>query len=407
MGYKTSDTNCVVRLVPLDLNRAQERQCEALRREAGQAWTDMLKAHIESRSGKWLTANDLMRDFKGCYALHSQSVQALAQKLEANVDTARKNRQGGDTEARYPYKEKSYQTVTWKEQGLRQRGRRLFLSNGRGRDPLILSLPAEYRSANIRKAELLWRADHYELALTIDTGTSNPPLIRRVKTAGVDLGEINIAAVVTEAGEGVVITGRYLRSIKRLRNKRHTAYVKRMTNCLSGSRRMKRLRTRKAQASAKFYRQQRNILHRASRKVVEFCRQAGVARIAIGDVRDIADGTDKGRHQNQRMSQWPHGQFVQYVSYKGRVFGMATDYQSEDFSSRTCSVCGQVRSSSPRGRLFSCPGCGVVVSRDGNGGANICSRARYGTYSKVQITHLTYLRPVAVVAPGHGPTLLA
>src|SRR5689334_22501580 len=189
MGYKTSDTNCVVRLVPLDLSGAQERQCEALRREAGRAWTDMLKAHIESRSGKWLTANDLMRDFKGLYALHSQSVQALAQKLEANVDTTRKNRLGGDTEARYPYKEKPYQTVTWKDQGLRQRDGRLILSNGRGRDPLILSLPLEYRSANIRKAELLWRADHYELALTIDTGTSNPPLIRRVKTAGVDLGE--------------------------------------------------------------------------------------------------------------------------------------------------------------------------------------------------------------------------
>ena len=399
-------SNCVVRLVRLDLSSAQQRQCQALRREAGRCWTAMLKAHIESRTGKWLTANDLMHDFKGIYALHSQSVQALAQKLEANIDTARSLRQNGDSEARYPYKDKLYQTVTWKDQALRVRDGRLLLSNGRGREPLVLTLEAEYRSANIRKVELLWRADHYELALTIDTGIVNPPLIRRVKTVGVDLGEINIAAVVTDEGKGVLITGRYLRSVKRLRNKRHAAYAKKMANCQPHSRRMKRLRKRKAQASAKFYRQQRDILHKASRKVVEFCKQEGVARIAIGDVRDIADRTNKGRHQNQRMSQWPHGQFVQYVSYKGRVFGMTTAYQPEDYSTRTCSSCGHVGSSSPRGRVFTCPGCGAVVSRDGNGGANICSRARYGRYGKVQLKHLTYLRPVVVVAPRHGPTLL-
>src|SRR5262245_14549648 len=99
MAHKTSETNCIVRLVSLDLNRSQEMQCEALRREAGRAWTDLLRAHIGSRSGKWLTANDLMHAFKGSYALHSQSLQALAQKLEANVDTARKLRLNGDTEA--------------------------------------------------------------------------------------------------------------------------------------------------------------------------------------------------------------------------------------------------------------------------------------------------------------------
>jgi len=42
----------------------------------------------------------------------------------------------------------------------------VILSNGRQREPLVLSLPLEYREVNIRKAELPWRADHYDLALT-------------------------------------------------------------------------------------------------------------------------------------------------------------------------------------------------------------------------------------------------
>jgi putative transposase len=182
-----------------------------------------------------------------------------------------------------------------------------------------------------------------------------------------------------------------------------------MKKCSPGSRRMRRLLRRKAQASARFARQARDILHKASRQVVQFAQAQGVAQLVVGDVREVAAGPHKGRHQNQRLGQWAHGQFVQYVTYKARGLGVSTAYIPEDYSTRTCSVCGHVRASAPRGRVFVCPnpGCGAVVSRDGNGSANICSRSRYGTYGKVQLKHLTYLQPVAVVAPRRGPKLLA
>src|SRR5947209_2004620 len=240
MGYKMSGTTCVVRLVPLAVNRDQAKQCAALWREAGRCWSAMVAAHVASRSGQWLSANDLMQEFKGGYALHSQSIQALAQKLEANVQGTRERRSNGDRDIEYPYRPKEYQTVTLKAQAIRVREGWIVLSTGRGREPLVLVLPQEYRSADIRTAELLWRADRYELALTLDTGIRNPPVLRRVMTAGIDLGEVNIAAVVAETGQGVVITGRHLRSVKRLRNKRHAAYAGKMKTCSPGSRRMRR-----------------------------------------------------------------------------------------------------------------------------------------------------------------------
>jgi putative transposase len=232
--------------------------------------------------------------------------------------------------------------------------------------------------------ELTWRADHYELCITIDTGEANPPLIRRVKTAGVDLGEVNIAAVVTDEGEGIVVSGRYLRSVKRLHNKRHAAYDKRLSRCKPGSRRDKRLKKRKGQATAKLARQQRDTLHKASRQVVEFCEREQVAHIPVGD----------GRRNKQKISQWPHGQFVQYVQYKARRKGMTTHQVPEDHSTRTCSVCGHILNSAPRGRKFQCSDCGSVIHRDWNGTANICSRFRHDEYGKVEVDHLTYLRPV-------------
>jgi putative transposase len=266
VAHKTSQTNNVVRIIPLHLSKTQEQQCEELRREAGRCWSDMVQAHVASRDDQWLSGVEMQAMFKGQYALHSQTVQALAQKLEANIRTARELRQQeaqrGEVKTRYPYKTKPYQTVTWKDQALRVRDGRIVLSNGRGRQPVTLKLSAEYHDADIRKAELTWRADHYELCITLDTGEVNPPLLRRVKTAGVDLGEINIAAVVTEDGKGIVVSGRHLRSVKRLRNKRHAAYSQHLSRCEKGSRRWRRLKKRKAQASAKLERQQRDILHK-------------------------------------------------------------------------------------------------------------------------------------------------
>lgn len=407
----TTNSIYVVRVISLRrLTAAQVEMCESLRREAGQCWSDMVMAHRASRErSTWLSENDLQKQFARRYSLHSQTVQALAQKLAANIQTATTSRKQeaatGEIHTKYPYKMPEYQTVIWKETAIRRRTGLIILSNGRGRDSLILPLPTEYEQSDICKVELTWRADHYELCLSIDTDTPNPPLLPETKTAGLDLGEINIAAIVTEEGQGLIISGRRLRWAKQLRNKRHAAYAKRMEGCQKGSRRWKRLMRRRAQASSKLRRQQRDILHQASKKTIAFCQQQEVSRISIGDVRSIADGVDLGRRANQKIAQWTHGQFVDYVTYKARRQGIGIDQISEDYSSRTCSVCGYLHLSASRGRRFACSGCGAVLHRDGNGGANICSRARFGIYGKVQIVQIMHRRAIAV-APRHRPKLL-
>ena len=395
MGYRRADTNYLVRLLPLrNLNNQQEALCESLRRETGRCWSDMLQAHIKSRGGKWLSSVELGKRFKGQYALHSQTIQALAQKMEANVNAARKLRQA-NSDIRYPYRFKRYQTIVWKRSAIRWTGDgRLSLSNGKHVPALALSISDEYLGADICKVELTWRVDHYELCLTIDSGMENPPLKESGQMAGVDLGEVNISAIATEAGDSLVVSGRALRSVKRLRNKRHAELSSLIARCKPGSKRHRKLIKSKAQASTKLHRQQRDILHKASRQAVEFCQTNDVRKIAIGDVRDIQDGIALGRMANQKISQWPHGQFVQYLIYKARQYGMGVEQIPEDYSTRTCSCCGEIMKYAPRGRTYTCPGCGAVIHRDVNGASNICSRARYGSYGKVQAQTIMYLRPL-------------
>ncbi len=127
-----------------------------------------------------------------------------------------------------------------------------------------------------------------------------------------------------------------------------------------------------------------------------FTEEHEVRTLAVGDVRDIQDGVNLGRKSNQKISQWSHGKFEQYLTYKAQQVGVAVESIPEDYSTRTCSHCAQVATSPPRGRLYRCrnPECRLLLHRDANGAANICSRAVYGHYSKVQVTRITYRRPI-------------
>src|SRR5215831_12603007 len=137
MPYKQTATQCVVRLVALrGLSPAVLAQCQALRAEAGRLWTDLLTLHAQARpQGRWLGAGELEQATKGGqYTLHSQSVQALCQKLVANVATATELRRQeladtGPVQTQYSHHPKAYQTVIWKDQAL------LILPNG------VLRLP--------------------------------------------------------------------------------------------------------------------------------------------------------------------------------------------------------------------------------------------------------------------------
>lgn len=74
----------------------------------------------------------------GIYRLHSQNIQALAENLVANVATARALRQqqvaqGVTITARYPYKPKPFQTVTWKDRAIAVVGEPSFSPMDAGR----------------------------------------------------------------------------------------------------------------------------------------------------------------------------------------------------------------------------------------------------------------------------------
>src|SRR5262245_16373506 len=109
---------------------------------------------------------------------------------------------------------------------------------------------------------------------------------------------------------------------------------------------------------------------------------------------DIQTGVQLGRVTNQKVSQWPHGQFAKHLREKAARLGITVEWIDEAYSTRTCGGSGHVQPSAPRGRRFRCLGCGARIHRDVNGASAICSKATHGVHSTVQADTVTYLRPI-------------
>jgi putative transposase len=343
-----------------------------LREESARLWNDMVRLHkyIRKRRWTWPSSGQYEKHFKGKYSLHSQTVQALIKKFFANIDTTSENRKNGDTKARYPYRDqKRFQVVVYKESAIRVRGNRIILSNGKGQSTLKIKLPKTIQKGKIVGAELGYR----ELRLVIN---QSPGLADSAgdNIVAADLGVIHLAAM-TDGEDAQVIVGRALRCLVQYRNKKLAEFSRLTSKCRKGSRRHRKLRISRARMLSRNDNQQRNLLHHASKQMVDYCvdRQAGI--LVVGDCINMSKNARKkkkgSRRSNQMNSGNPLAKLLQYVKYKGKIKGVKLVKISEEYTSQTCPKCGHRHK--PSGRIYQCKNseCDFIGIRDIVGAANI------------------------------------
>ena len=157
--------------------------------------------------------------------------------------------------------------------------------------------------------------------------------------ATVDLGEIHQAAVTTNTGAALVVSGRGIRSLKRRHHMALGQIAKKRSRCQKGSRRWRKLQRARRQMSARKRRQIRSLRHQGTRKVMTFCQQHQVGSLFIGNP-DGVRRRNQGRHHNQRMAGWEYGQDIAYLRYKAKAAGIESFTGSERGTSSQCPVCG-------------------------------------------------------------------
>lgn len=357
---------------------------------------------VYRKSGHWLSMYAGMRVEDGVGSpttLHAHSRDAAQEGFYKACKTTKALKRAGMEGAPYPHKRQWYRTSTWKKSGIRVKDGALVLARARGLEPVCATLPAPLAAlaalapSSFSEVRLVWdkAARHYAWHAIVDDGIT-PTVTTATGIAGVDMGEIHPAAL-TDGVHAAVISCRALRSTTQYTNKRLAVLRGKQDKMVKGSARWKRLQRRKNRFLAQQKRRERDLLHKTSRAVVGWAGQHGVGTLAIGDVRDVADGKRLNRVAQQKVSGWSHGTMRRYIGYKAEAVGIAVDDTvDEAYTTKTCPGCGT--RTKPKGRVYACRACGFRGVRDIVGAANILSRKTTGEVGRVMPPAQTkYLRP--------------
>ncbi len=351
--------------------------------EAAQVWNACCELHKTARLAhtKWPGRNELQKATKGRFALHSQSVQMIVHAFLANV-LATRQLKPSNPKMKYPWKTKRFYPVKWPAQAVSREHGRVVLPMGKGRKSLVLplDLPEEAGACT-----LVWN-NGFELHVCIEIPQAQnaPGSVH----ATVDLGEIHLAAVTTSTSQAVIVTGRGIRSLKRQRTMRLRKITKKQARCKKYSRRWKKLQRVKNKTCRRVDARIRDMRHKATRQVIDFCAENEVGSLFIGNPHGVRN-RDSGRHHNQRMALWEYGKDIDYLTHKAKQAHILSFTGSERGTSSQCPRCGQKHK--PKGRVWRCKPCGFIGHRDLVGSINMHQFA-YG--SQVEFPRsFTYLRP--------------
>jgi len=360
-------------------------EADALNRASGAIYTRTLVTHYRvyrkrgARTRHWLSryAGKRLNDYltrDDAPLLHAHSKDAAQEGFYQACKIAKVNRHLG---AKYPHKRKTWRTTIWKQSGIRRQAERLLLSRAKGLPPITLPLPEHLRDVlRVLEVRLKYdrRAHRYTWHLVVENG-KQPKVAPGTNVVSVDLGEIH-PAVAGDEQQATIITCRERRHEQQGHAKRLAKLSKALSTKRKGSRRYKRLQRARTRMRAKHKRVMRDMEHKISRAVVDVAVERLSGTIAIGDVRDVADGVNHGKQHNQQSSQWNHGQIRQYITYKAEAEGIAVALVDERHTTQTCPNCSERHK--PRGRRYSCGRCGFRAHRDVVGQINILSRYKTG-----------------------------
>jgi putative transposase len=367
-------------LAPTLFRRLKEAQMEA-----AQVWNSCMELHKQARlqHTPWPGRNELQQATKGRFALHSQAVQMIVHAFVSNIATTRELRKTHPhMRMKYPWRTKRFYPVHWPAQAVSKEKGRVVLPMGKGRKSLVLPLDLPEQSG---ACALVWnRGFELHVCVEFPQVEASPGGAQ----ATVDLGEIHLAAISTSTSHALIVTGRGIRSIKHQRNRQLGQLAKKQSRCKKYSRRWKRLQCAKNKQCRRAERRIRDLRHKATRQVIDFCVKNQVGTLFIGNPHGVRK-QDRGRHHNQRMSLWEYGKDIDYLSQKAKQAHIMSFTGSERGTSSRCPVCGHTHK--PKGRNWACRACGFRGHRDLVGSVNMHLDA-FGIHLEFPRS-FTYLRP--------------
>jgi len=157
------------------------------------------------------------------------------------------------------------------------------------------------------------------------------------RIVGIDLGLNNIVTIVNNAGlKPAIIKGGVAKSINQFYNKQLAKYkhVKDKQGYFFETKRLQRL-TRKRNNKMK------DLFHKVSRKIVQYCIDNNFGTIIIGYNATWKQKINLGKKNNQSFVQIPFLQLLNQIRYKSELVGIQVINEGESFTSKCSFLDGE------------------------------------------------------------------
>ena len=147
----------------------------------------------------------------------------------------------------------------------------------------------------------------------------------------IDIGLDNLATIVTNTGmKPVVLNGKGLKSINKYYNKQvaHYQKVAKRMNDLHTTNRLTRITNKRNNMID-------DLIHKASKKVVDLALENDISVIVIGNNKDWKRGSKMSKKVNQSFVGIPHQRFIEMIEYKAENVGIKVVLTEESYTSGT------------------------------------------------------------------------
>lgn len=209
------------------------------------------------------------------------------------------------------------------------------------------------------KVEIIYKVENQNLNLS------------KENAIGIDIGVNNLITLVSNGQVTQIvkiINGKPLKSINQFYNKKKAKLKSELenTNKKKSSKRLRKLDL-KRQNKVDDY------LHKASKKVIDICKENNIGTIIIGHNKEWKQNVSIGKRNNQNFVDIPFNKLIQNITYKGNLVGINVDMTEESYTSKTDHLMNETMqhynnfSGKRVSRGLFLSGIGKVINADANG----------------------------------------
>lgn len=365
-------------IIPVQCSKRDYNYLMQCNKWAADCWNKIVEADTEcyKTTGKFMTRSEIQRFVKDITPLHAVGNQHVFAKYYSARDAMFRSKNAGhenSNKVKLPYKKKKYFVTGWTVfcYKIDYKNGNLYLTkkrirNGVNRKPVCCHFKTMPK--HVVEIELV-----YQNGLCLAVKYKEPKTNSNIETenvSAIDFGEIHSITSIDNNGNAIIITGRKLRSIKRLQNKEQAKLRSKRDKLTKGSRQYKKYSRAIYKLKIKSDRQILDCVHKISKLYLDYCIENGISKVYYGDLDSCTRGHhgEVNRFVNQKLNDWCYGLLTLQLENKLSRYGIKMIKVSEAYSSQTCPHCGNKHK--PIGRNYECS-CGYKQHRDVVGAMNI------------------------------------